>query len=232
MQENSPSVPTTLTEAILCRDAIASALELGSVVFEEALPEVVERVPALGAVASALGGIRGIREKLILKKLVYFLSELDNVSDEDRWVFRRKIEIDPEEREKVGEHLILLLDRLDNTEKARLVGRLFSAFIRRRITKDELQLACAGVDRAHLADLTRIARNGEVPHGDSGSRLFAAGLASLQVSSVNNMPQLGALAGGFQTYPVNAIGMTVLDICFPHFKGERSAVRAPKRPPV
>jgi hypothetical protein len=232
MEEKSTSVPATLTEAILSRDAVVSALEVGSVVFEEALPEVVAQVPALSAVASALGGISRIREKLILKKLVYFLSGLEDVSDEDRWMFRRQLETNPEEREKVGEYLILLLDRLDDIEKARLVGKLFSAFLRHRLSKDELQLACAGVDRAHLADLLTIARNGEVPHGDIGSRLFAAGLTTLQVSSLNDMPQLGALARGFQVYPVNATGTTVLDICFPHYKAERSASRSPKRPPA
>jgi hypothetical protein len=232
MEEKSTSVPTTLTEAVLSKDAVVSALEVGSVLFEDALPEVVARVPALSAVASALGGISGIREKLLLKKIVYFLSEQDEVSEADRWEFRRRIETNPEEREKIGEYLILLLDRLDNTEKARLVGKLFSAFLRRRLTKDVFQLSCAGVDRAHLADLLAIARNGEAPHGEIGSRLFAAGLTTLQVTSLNDMPQLGALARGFQTYPVNEIGKTLLDICFPHFGPERTASKRPKRPPA
>jgi hypothetical protein len=222
------TVPASLTEVVLSRDAIASALEVANVAFETALPSVVEKIPVLSAFVSAIGGVFDIRSKLLIKKLASFLTELREVSDEDRWAFRRELERDPALREKVGEHLIMLLDRLDSTEKARLIGKLFSAFLRRRLTFEEFQLTGAGVDRAHLADILVVARSSDALYGDAGSRLFSAGLATLQVSSLNDMPQLGALGRGIQSYPLNDTGKMLLAVCFSHYEAEQAS-RNPKQ---
>lgn len=228
MMENK-TVSGSLIEVVLSGDAVTGALAVAKAVMKAALHVIIEKIPVIKDFVSVLGGVTGVREQLLLNKLVVLLSELGKVSEEDRWKFRAEMERNPAFREKVGEYLIILLDRLDSTEKARLVGKLFSAFLRRHLTFDEFQLACTGVDRAHMGDLLTIARNGETPHGDIGSRLFSAGLATLQVSSLSSMPQLGALGRSFQRYPLNDTGKIVLEVCYPHYEAERNKTRDPKR---
>jgi len=43
--------------------------------------------------------------------------------------FVRKLGSDPKQRKATGEHLLLLLDRLDDISKAELLARAFAAYV-------------------------------------------------------------------------------------------------------
>jgi hypothetical protein len=53
-------------------------------------------------------------------------------------------------------HLILLLDRLDDMDKADLIGRAFRALVLGKINQEQFSRLAAGIDRSHIADLREL----------------------------------------------------------------------------
>ena len=66
------------------------------------------------------------------------------------------LEKDPKERRRVGENLVLLLDRLDRVEKAAMVGRAFWAFCMGAIDVQTLQRVTTAIDRILLVDVPQL----------------------------------------------------------------------------
>ena len=67
-----------------------------------------------------------ISELILSKKIALFLQEISTISYEDIEKFRQQIDNDGNFNRKVGENLLLLLDRQDQFEKSSMLGKLFS----------------------------------------------------------------------------------------------------------
>jgi hypothetical protein len=59
----------------------------------------------------------GIKESLFLKKIIYFISELENISATKRHEMFEKIDNSRKFRTKVGEKLLYIIDKCDDHEK-------------------------------------------------------------------------------------------------------------------
>ena len=78
------------------------------------------------------------------KKLVSFLTEIAELPPSDRAKMVDKLEREPEYAERVGDQIILLLDRLDDLQKPVFMGRAFKAYCE------------AHIDGAMLARINRV----------------------------------------------------------------------------
>jgi len=70
--------------------------------------------------------------------------------------FRVKMEADPAFRRKVGENLILLLERHDHFDKSSLLGKVFAKYISGEIDYDFFLRIATSVDRLPINDLRRL----------------------------------------------------------------------------
>ena len=135
------------------QDGLASLAEAG---IDQLLHDGFLRdVPILGSVVGVIRTAGTIRGLLLAKKLGRFLSALQSVPHAERQAFYDSLG-DRAERNRVGEALLLLLDRLDDMEKPELIERLFRAVIRSEIDRKTFQLMATAVDRLfmpHLAEL-------------------------------------------------------------------------------
>lgn len=164
-------------------------MELLSDVGDLVLKSLVEDVPVVGMVAKVLRGAQSVRNAHFMRKLSEFVQGAPEVSEEKRAAFLAKLDADPELRKKTMEHLVAVLDRLDDIEKAPHLARIFAALMAGQITPDEMRRFCTMLDRATLSDLRALRRFVEGGTDrrltmDEFNGLEGIGLAAIQHSIV------------------------------------------------
>ena len=83
-----------------------------------------------------------------MNKLLRFLLHLQALPTGDRTGFTQKMNDDPKFRRRVGEKLVLLVDKLDDLDKAEMVARCFDHFLSSDITYDEFCEFAQLIDRS------------------------------------------------------------------------------------
>ncbi len=128
---------------------------------EVALDSLIEQGPVkeLPFVRSLLAFYKTqvtIRDLLLLRKIISFIREVKKDPDADKEEFLERITSDKKQQRKVGENLILYLDRLDDLEKPVILAKLFVGFLKRSIDLETFQRLAIATDRAFIGDLKRL----------------------------------------------------------------------------
>ena len=142
---------------------------LGSSGFAEALQDIAEvaldsglmngiakDIPVIGTIVHLGKAAVTIRDYFLVKKVLIFLGSLGETTSEQRQAFAKKIEADPKHRERVGEAIMLLLDRYDHLDKASLMAKVFCACIREEIDYNKFLRISTSIDRAFIEDLREL----------------------------------------------------------------------------
>lgn len=131
-------------------------------VFTDSLIEdgIAKNIPIIGTVIGLGKASMGIKEILFLKKIIYFISELKNISASKRYEMIDKIDKSGKFRTKVGEKLLYIIDKCKDYEKSQIIALLFSAFLSEKISYDEFLRASHIVDQVILDDLKWFVRCG------------------------------------------------------------------------
>ena len=115
--------------------------------------DLVKEIPIFGTLARLYKVGVGIRDYLFVKKLLRFFGKLSDISQEERERFGKRMDEDEGYRQKVGDHIVLVLDRLDDVSKAELAGRIFRAFVQAEIDLETLLRFCVAIDRCLVSEL-------------------------------------------------------------------------------
>ena len=122
-----------LLESILENvEAITDAVTDGDVLIE---------VPVVGTVFKLLRAADTTREKLFAAKISKFLQELDKIPRFDVEKMRKKIADSPQESQKIGNTLLMVLDKVCDLDKPKLLGQLFIAYLDNVISKEDMRNA-------------------------------------------------------------------------------------------
>lgn len=119
---------------------------------------VLREIPVIKTVLAVGRTGIAVRDVLLVKKLLRFLHEMENVNAE-RERFEAEMREDPAKAERIGTHLTVLLDRFEESDKAGLLGRAFQAYLKREIDLDAFLRMARVIDRCMLADLALIIQN-------------------------------------------------------------------------
>ncbi len=114
------------------------------------LRELAEEIPTVG---SGVTLHRLSREYILQRKLKPFISEIGKIPDEKRRQMIEQLDSDPKYRGRVGENLLLLLERQDSPEKPELLARAFTAFCAGSIDSVQFQRLCHAIDRVLIMDI-------------------------------------------------------------------------------
>ena len=114
---------------------------------------LLKELPAIKHLIGFIKAGKNIRDKLFLKKILLFHRELNNVPQENRKKFVDKMEKQENIRRRVGEALLLILERLDDMEKPVLIAKIFASYIKEEIDYTTMKRLITIVDRAVLSDL-------------------------------------------------------------------------------
>jgi len=139
----SPRVQDLLTDAAdFTLDAITDS-------------EVLKHIPFVKVVVA----IRSVRERAGLRTTYRFFAKLNDMPQEERAAFVKRLQADDQRARKIGESFAVWLDRLDDEEKAELLAKVFELYARGKIDFDRSARFAAVIDRAHVPYLLHLGRD-------------------------------------------------------------------------
>jgi hypothetical protein len=160
--------------------------DLGATIGDIALDGVIssgalDGLPVLGAVVSLARSGSAVRDIVFQRKVITFLISFASESDpSSREEFVRKVERKGDGR-RLGETVLLLLERMDDLSKPVIVGRLLAAAAREDMSLPEALRVSRIVDRAFVEDLRLLpdfTDDKVQPDAAVADALFSAGLLS------------------------------------------------------
>jgi hypothetical protein len=128
--------------------------------------DIVDKIPVVGWIRKLFSIGHSINDSYFILKLLKFLKELQTVSEAEKAEFKSRMKADAKLEAKVGDKLIELLIRMDDVGKAKIVARLFAAFIDGKIGDDSFCRYSQVVNNSYLNDLVRIGKSAEIVDED------------------------------------------------------------------
>ncbi len=207
---NQSQLPPSALERSLLQTIAGSGLssatiDLADAVLDQALKEGFLRdVPAIGLIVNVIRTGVTVDNYLFLKKVVRFLGPIAQILDEERHRFASELAADEKLRRRVGENLLLVLHRLDDMQKPVLLGRIFQAYMKKRIDFSQLQELSTAVDRVkshNLPALVAFYRAADKPNVNEAALqdLALSGLVAIYFGQ-------GLTFGPLGGYTKNALG--------------------------
>ena len=123
---------------------------------------VLKDIPIFGSLYKIYQAGHSIRDAIFAKKVFRFLTGLKDIPSSQRKAFIEKMDGSEIFNHRVGEKLIVILDRLDDLDKPTIIARLFNATVCETIKFETFLKLASIVDKAFLPELLRL--NGEVDH--------------------------------------------------------------------
>ena len=207
-KNNMTEIENSLEATIETSDLENIDVNLAEVAIDSILKDgALKDLPIVGTIVGLSKFGFKLRENIFLKKVLKFLFELKSISQEKRQKFLKRIEASEDYNNKVGEALILILDKLVDLEKPQLIGKLFASSIREEIDyKTFLKLSYL-VDNLFLPDLIslREINVGKEIAFNKKEELYRVGFMT--------RPPFGRIqADSKNEYEVNAFGKKLLEI--------------------
>ncbi len=159
-KENS-NLSISLVDSIGQSNLSEVAAEAGDVILDSLLEDgVLKDVPVFGWLFKAYNAGQSISDRLFMRKVAAFLYGVGDAPAEKREEFQREVAEDDKYRRKVGENLLLLIDRHERLEKSALLGRMFASHVKGDLTHELFLRLAAALDRAITEDLQGLQRSG------------------------------------------------------------------------
>lgn len=142
-----------LKSSILSSEATSLAKEYTEIALDSLLNDgIFKEIPVIGSVVGLFKIGSSIKEKHAIRKIATFLNSLEDIPDVEKEKFLKRLD-DEDKNGELFERLLLILDRLDETIKAEIIGNLFRIYIMGALDK-MMFLRCASVvEQAFVSDL-------------------------------------------------------------------------------
>lgn len=133
-----PDEINTFSETIKNSDLssiVQSGMEIGvdSIINDGILKDI----PIVGTLVNLIKSAYSINTYLFLKKIIAFLNGIADIGEAERNKMISEIDESDKYKIKVGEKLLFILDKCDDIEKASLISKAFSSFIKKEIDYSE-----------------------------------------------------------------------------------------------
>jgi hypothetical protein len=135
-------------------------------------------LPFMQTTVKLARGYASLGDHRFTRVIAHFLEPLRDIPDAARARFVSSLKT-PQEKQRVGETLLVLLDRADDVRKADLLGSLMRGYILRLMSWPTFQTLSDVIDRCSVDDLLVLETlmTCRVVPGQAGTRLLALGLA-------------------------------------------------------
>lgn len=158
------------------------ATDLGEVALDSILDDGVGKdIPILGTLIGLYKSGVNIKEHIFGKKIEGILKNLNEISQEELDSFNSQFDSNPEYRVRVAEQLTIIIDRIDDIEKTKLIAKAFSSFIKRKINFEQFRRIARAIERCMIEDLKEVHNfeRANDAHSDITYELAASGLIHL-----------------------------------------------------
>lgn len=159
--------------------------------------EILKDIPIFGLAFKSYNLYQKVSESFFMKKLLRFLFELKEIPLLEREKFIAELETN-NETNKAGEKLLITLNRLNDIDKAEIIGRLFKQTILSKINFNDFNRLTHIIDNAYIDDLKLLKDNIYLQHlnNDIKSNLHQVGLLNQNISDVEKQKKYVEKAGG------------------------------------
>ena len=113
----------------------------------------INDIPIFGTALKVVQGGKALRDFFFIRKLYEFVQNAPAIDPNKKQRFREKLEIDRDFEERTATHLAVILDRLDELEKAGLLAKIFGAYIEGIIDQQQMKRMASALDRTPFADI-------------------------------------------------------------------------------
>jgi len=179
--------------------------------------DVVKELPIMKYFHAVYKTSLSIRDKLLLKKIILFLVNLQSSNENEKREFIFDLEKDSKFRKKVGEQIVLLLEKLDNLDKPAILSTLFLGFMKGTIDYESFLKLSHSVDTAnisYLREMDKYYKNNLRQCDDIClQNLYGSGLISI---SFNSAARMGYYASA--KYVKNKLGYKYIRLLFPSYE--------------
>ncbi len=170
---------TSLTHSIGTPELADELATIGDVALDGLITSgALDGVPILGSLIGVYKAQKDIRQSLYLQKVIRFLRGLAGTTAADRAAFTSRLN-NSNKMEEFGETILLILDKIDDTTKPGIIGKIMAAHINGKINYSTAMRLASIVNRCYAADLEylRTFKSGiQHPSEDIADALFSAGL--------------------------------------------------------
>lgn len=157
--ERSDALTDTLCDCDLQDVCVEWADVLSDTLLDD---ELLKGFPIIGTILGLGKFGVSLADRLFLKKLLCFLSEVAHVPAGERARTISEIDRSPNYQIKVGEKLLYLIDKSEDHETAKVVAFLFTAFLSQELSYDDFLRASRAVQNMMAADVRRFVNDQDV----------------------------------------------------------------------
>ena len=151
------NLETSLVSTIVNSDMKDIAIDMVELSLDSVLDDgLLKDLPFFGILAKFYSTGNTIHGKIYENKIIRFLFQTEQTDFKTKDKFNKKLENDPKLRKKIGEHLLVILDKFDDIEKASLLGKLFAKFMLEKIDLNLFLRFSSVISRAFLPDLKKL----------------------------------------------------------------------------
>jgi hypothetical protein len=140
-------------------DAALGVLEETGTAVLDTSTAVLQHIPVVGVMFKLYKAGAAITQQVFARKLSRFLHELESVPFETRLAFINDFKLNSDFRQKVGDNLILLLDKADDIDKASLLDKLFTYYVTGAVDYSTYIRFALITNKAHLPDLVALRKS-------------------------------------------------------------------------
>lgn len=150
--------------SIFSSEATNLAKDYAEIALDSVLEDgLFKDIPILGSILTLFKIGQSIKEKHLIEKIATFLSCLEDITKEEKDAFLRRL-ADEDKNEELFKKLLLIIDRIDETLKAEIIGNLFRMYIMDVFDKQIFLRCCSIVERAFVPDLIELYLKYNIKH--------------------------------------------------------------------
>lgn len=205
----------SFVDSFSSRDVIELAKTLSDAALSDLTSDtVLANIPIFGTLYNLTKGSFSIADYLSLRRIAYFLAGCEKKDQRERTKLEQQLAIDHKLRAKVGEELILILENLDNYEKATILAKVFRARLREDIDENTFFKLATAIKNASIADLRALDRSYKriAIYDPKGGKPFSDTLDDATAQSLYNVGLVRAEGLTETLYLHNELGIQLLTL--------------------
>jgi hypothetical protein len=173
---------------------------------------VFSEIPVLDIASRVYGIVSSIRNDLFLKKIVGFLSGCTARGEAEKSEFEKQLKTDAALRTRVGESLLLILERADHLEKTAILGKVFAGRLREEIDDDLFYRLSTAINNASISALKTLDSSYDkiATYDMKAGKPFADTLDDATSHSLYNLGFMRADGYMEMTFLPNELGSTLI----------------------
>lgn len=156
MENNPKNIEEGLVVAIAKSDVKSIGIDIAEISLDAFLKDgLAKDIPVVSWLCAGYRIYDTISDRILGKKILNFLSGVEEASQEKRQEFITSLE-DPKKLHEVGEQLLLMISKYDDFRKAKLLGYFFAALTEGEVTIDEFYRIATIIDKVYFDDFKKL----------------------------------------------------------------------------